>query len=99
MFLDWAGKQLGIKNYVDWYNVSTQVYNSLFLAKSQNLVKLGGITLLYKYESLPQLLSVVYPEYPWKPFEFKAIHSINWNEILQGKVLFFMGVLYFQIKK
>ena len=25
MFLQWAGKQLGIKDYADWYNVSTQV--------------------------------------------------------------------------
>ena len=75
--------QTGIMSLLKYSLISSILANIC-----KDLVKLGGITLLHKYNSLPQLLAVAYPEYPWKPFEFKSILSNDWNEILQGRESF-----------
>lgn len=53
-FISYAAKELYIKNYEDWYNIS-----------SEQIRKMGGFTPLIKNGGLISLLSKVYPEYSW----------------------------------
>jgi hypothetical protein len=81
-FLDWAGKQLGVKEFSDWYKVSTAVANlavASYLRMFKDIKKLGGKPLLEI--PLSRLLTSVYPEHNWELYKFV---SQNWNEILQG---------------
>jgi hypothetical protein len=70
-FIEWAGKQLGIKHINDWNVVSTK-----------DIRELGNVEKLEL--SLPQLLSSVYPEHNWlfdlkskSPFYKKTQHMLK----------------------
>jgi hypothetical protein len=66
-FLDWAAKELGIKEHTDWYRVSTK-----------DIQELGGGSLLSKFGlSLTQLLSHVYPELKWTIASDKSKSSFH----------------------
>jgi hypothetical protein len=74
-FLDWAGNQLGIKDYSDWYKVV-----------SADIRDLGGENLLAKHSfSLPQLLAAVYTDFKWERYRFKSVSAGNWSELFKGK--------------
>ncbi len=63
------GDQLGVRDYTDWYNVTT-----LHLKKLR-----GGSTLLAKYGgSLFKLLSSVLPQHSWDPLKFHVNHN-HWK--------------------
>jgi hypothetical protein len=64
-FIEWVGKQLGIKHYSDWYKVSVK-----------DIKELGGHTLLYNYDySLAKLLTMTYPEHNWETFDLQSKSS------------------------
>ena len=69
--MDWAGKELKIKEMNDWYNV-----------KTIDLYPLGGAGLLRaKYQSsLSLLLTNVYPENKWLPWQFNVTSSKFWAD-------------------
>ncbi len=87
-FMDWAGRELSIKEMKDWYQISRQVKKICFYAEvKQSIVDLGGNELLHSYEGvLPKLLSGVYPEFEWEPFRFKVVTTKNWELVLSGKI-------------
>jgi hypothetical protein len=71
-FLDWAGKELKIKEFSDWYKVT---YN--------DIIKMGGsYLLLTKFGNSPSLLlSTVYPEYDWLPWKFYKGPKNFWTDL------------------
>jgi hypothetical protein len=70
-YLYWLGKQLGIKELNDWYKVTPK-----------DIKEHGGQTLVYVYSSLPNLLSIAYPDHNWEKYKFSSAY--NWDEMLQG---------------
>jgi hypothetical protein len=69
-FIEWASKQLNIKETSDWYNVSLQDFKDI-----------GGFGLLHKYKGSPSLLlSTVFPDYDWLPWKFSAVPHNFWND-------------------
>ncbi len=61
-FMDWAGKELLIKDFKDWYEVSHAVilyFSRLLIEK--DIVRLGGPGSTPVFE----LVSSVYPQYKW----------------------------------
>ena len=79
-FVNWAGKELKIKELSDWYKVTNQVEIQLEKKKSliyKELSSLGGKALIPLFGNM---LSNAYPEYEWLPWKF-AVHSQNfWND-------------------
>ena len=88
-FMNWAEKELKIKEKSDWYKVTRKVLNKE--KKSVCLVfkdfyDLGGLWLLSKYRGSPSaLISAVYPEYNWLPWKFDKIQSKYWEDINNQK--------------
>jgi hypothetical protein len=83
-FMDWAAKQLNIKEMGDWYNVTFKVnIVVIFLLRFQELSEIGGGSLLkYEYNGSPSvLLSEVYPLYDWLPWKFATTPHNYWNEV------------------
>jgi hypothetical protein len=70
-FLDWAGKQLGINEFSDWYNIP-----------AKDIRELRGTPL--DTEGYLEFLSSAYPEYKWEAHKFKSVTADNWNKILQS---------------
>jgi hypothetical protein len=84
-FIDWAGKQLKIKEMSDWYNVSakvTETSRKIPINFFQSFMGIGGTTLLAnKYSgSMTQMLSKLYPEREWLPWKFKKQSRYIWTE-------------------
>ena len=70
----WVATKLNVKEMHDWYNVTNQVLPFHFLVLIlKDLAQLHGRTLLYRYSSLYQLLSTVFPDYNWEPWKFNKI--------------------------
>jgi hypothetical protein len=68
-FLEWATKELNIKEKSDWYKVS-----------ARDLQDIGGASLLIEYNGSPsQLLNEVYPEYDWLPWKFVNTPNHIWT--------------------
>ena len=68
-FMECAGKELKIKVMNDWYKVSVK-----------DLVSVGGSSLLWKYKTSPsKILQAVYPEYPWRLWEFSNSPMEIWK--------------------
>jgi hypothetical protein len=61
-FFDYAGKQLGVNSFDDWYKVSRKVCCVCYYSQNvKDLAELG-----YKYnEDLAHALSIAYPEHKW----------------------------------
>ena len=81
-FMDWAGKQLNIKDMSDWYKVTTQVaFSALTRVKIQEITNLGGgnALKLHHYSMFP-LLSSTYPEYEWLPWKFSKCPKNFWED-------------------
>ena len=78
-FLEWAKKELNIKEYKDWYNISRN-----------KLVELGGLGLLHsKYnDSTFSMLQSLYPEYEWLPWKFSKCPRGYWNNLSNFKKFF-----------
>jgi hypothetical protein len=73
-FLEWAAKELKIKDMSDWYNVTYKVTLPLNICfNGKDFHDIGGSNLLRsKYEtSLLKLLSTMYPDYNWLPWKFE----------------------------
>jgi hypothetical protein len=82
-FLDWAGKELNLKDMGGWYSVTSKVNKEQRLwLMFQNLIDLGGHQAVTKYNSLYHLLSTIYPEFKWEPFKFL---NSSWETLLQGR--------------
>jgi hypothetical protein len=82
-FMEWAGKQLKIKEMSDWYNVSLKVIEFFIFQVEiqQEIVDLGGGNLLQKYYKSPsQLLSGVFPDYEWLPWKFIHCPQNYWED-------------------
>jgi hypothetical protein len=81
--MDWAGKQLNIKEMSDWYNISVKVTYILFIGDSpQELQNIGGSSLLNIYKVSPtRLLAAVYPEFDWVPWEFERCNRNVWTNV------------------
>jgi hypothetical protein len=61
-FLDWAAQQLDLKDLTGWYNVT-----------QKDLIANGGKQILKQYNnSMYELLTAAYPEFPWEQFQFRA---------------------------
>ena len=73
-FIEWAGKELGVKELNDWHHIATK-----------DIIDLGGLRLLASTSnSLPQLLTSLYPDFPWEfsvksksPFHKKSQHLMK----------------------
>lgn len=73
-FGDWLGKQLGIKELGDWYNVT-----------SADVISRGGAVLMDQYaESLSHMLSAIYPNHEWQVWMFSQVSRGSWED---GEVL------------
>jgi hypothetical protein len=83
-FLDWAAKELDIKEMGDWYKVTQKVRKiQEQLPTFQDFAKIGGTSLLTgKYNNSPSLLlSTVYPEYDWLPWKFGRCPQHFWDDV------------------
>jgi hypothetical protein len=82
-FLEWAGKQLKIKEMEDWYKVSVKVLEIFnFQVENKDLSDLGGQGLLHIYNNSPShLLATVFPEYEWLPWKFTRIPVRFWDNL------------------
>jgi hypothetical protein len=71
-FLDFVGEQIGVKNgdLSPWYGVS--------LARDGRRLGIQGIA-KSKYGSIYEMLTAVYPGYPWVPWKFEVIAAENFK--------------------
>lgn len=81
-FLDWAGKQLKLKNTSDWYNVSLKVdlllvYLFIYLFKQLKDIDKRVIN-IYR-GSMAQMLRTIYPEYEWEFWRFSKVPAKYWE--------------------
>ena len=66
-FIDWARKELKIKEINDWHSI-----------KMQDIISLGGRILVNKYHwSMYQLLSSIYPEHDWLSWKYSNVNASN----------------------
>ena len=81
-FIEWARKELKIKEMSDWYHVSTQVIEALyvFIIITKKLIDLGCGLLKQSSNSLASMLSIVYPEYEWLPWKFDLCPRNFWTQ-------------------
>lgn len=71
LFLDWAGKKLGVQKMEDWYSI-----------EGRQIIELkGGSTILHQQGGLVQALKAIYPDYDWKPEKFEQKHSGFWHDM------------------
>jgi hypothetical protein len=73
-FMEWAGKELKIKEMSDWYKIT-----------NKDMFSVGGFTLCKRYKfAVPSLLVTVFTEYKWLPWKFenkqKSTTSTNYWE-------------------
>ena len=79
-FLEWAGKELGIKEIKDWENVTKEVFSrKKRCLYAKDIINLGGKRIL-SVNSLPQLLQEIYPEERNFPENFKCVSVKNVNK-------------------
>jgi hypothetical protein len=71
-FLDWALKELGYEKLDDWYGVD-----------ASDLAKIGGgasLMSIYR-DNLCKVLMTVYHEHDWKPWKFKYMPKLYWEDV------------------
>jgi hypothetical protein len=71
-FLEWAGKQLGIQELSDWYEIP-----------AERVSILGGSRLLNRFGGKQMLLQMCYPHYSWNSLGFQ-----DWQSWKSQKHLF-----------
>jgi hypothetical protein len=82
-FMDLAGKELGIKEMGDWYNVTHKVDFFLICRSNsvQQIIDLkGGKSLLLKHNTILSILSIAYPENEWLPWKFASCPKGFWDD-------------------
>jgi hypothetical protein len=71
-FINWAIKELNIKDKSDWYDV--------------NLHEIGGGGLLNKFkDNMPLLLDNFFPDYEWLPWKFRPCPKKYWSDVNNQK--------------
>jgi hypothetical protein len=66
----------------------------------KDLQRLGGYSLLNKYQSSPsRLFSTVYPEYEWLPWKFDHCPQKYWNSVNNQKQFLDWAGKQFQYKE
>ena len=95
-FLDWVGKELGIKEFSDWYKVRFEVEKvwELYSDKKKDLLKINAYRFVLSSKPLPQVLQEAYPEYKWEEYKFNKADSKYWKEILEGSSFWSKVVTY-----
>ena len=86
-FMDWAGKQLGVKEMNDWYKIK---YNVIVINKSnlcifcKDFIQVGGKSMMDKYNfSLANAIAAVYSEHEWLPWRFQgSATALNKNAFM-----------------
>ncbi len=75
-YLEWVEKQLNIKLLDDWYQV-----------KKDELLDIPGTKVfLSLYDnSLPKMLSSLYPHRNWNAWQFENVHDSYWSNILHQR--------------
>jgi hypothetical protein len=84
LFMDWAGKQLGYKEYSDWYSVLQKVINKESFKSdfAKDIIELGGAGLMNKYQnSARHMVTSLYPEYNWLPWKFRVLPKHYWENM------------------
>jgi hypothetical protein len=82
-FLDWAAQQLNVNQHSDWFKIKKKVgVLAFFLVfEIQDLQRVGGTSLLHKYNDSPfLLLSTVYNEQVWFPWQFERCSQGFWQK-------------------
>ena len=74
--LDHVAKELGVKEYSDWYNVQVKVSFHRIDSSFNMLKDLNQYGFRFKSYMLPQLLSLAYPEHAWS-FKNKVTNAYN----------------------
>ena len=69
-FMDWAGKELGIKDMSDWYKVTTN-----------DIMKIGVGNQFLNHSPIHKLVTDAYPEYEWLPWRFNKCPFSYWNDL------------------
>jgi hypothetical protein len=69
--MDWAAKELKVKEKSDWYNVTREQF-----------LEIGGNTILNKFNySSIFLFSTIYPDYNWLPWKFSMSTLNYWGDV------------------
>eukprot|EP01114_Cavostelium_apophysatum_P019814 TRINITY_DN6476_c0_g1_i1.p1 TRINITY_DN6476_c0_g1~~TRINITY_DN6476_c0_g1_i1.p1 ORF type:complete len:606 (-),score=129.46 TRINITY_DN6476_c0_g1_i1:43-1860(-) len=86
-FFDELGKKFGLKDWTDWYHVS-----------SKDVQTNGGLRMLNYYYggSIIKALEAVYPEHPWRIWKFIEAPKRIWDERKLQRAFF--DELYQQLK-
>lgn len=80
-FVEWASKQLNVKEMSDWYSKTKQVTSLVsFVVNCKDLDSIDKEKALDQNQSLPQILSDVFPEYNWLPWKFNACPPSYWDD-------------------
>lgn len=70
-YMDWLGRQIGVKTMEDWYEIGTE-----------DLLKHGGSGLLVMNNwSATAVVKSVYPEYPWLGWRFRSSSKRYWENV------------------
>jgi hypothetical protein len=85
--VEWAGKELGVKEMSDWYKVAHTVNKKNFpLLIVKDLINLGGAGLVHSYNhSLPQILFTIFPEIAWNAEKFEKSPQNYWDSVENQK--------------
>eukprot|EP01114_Cavostelium_apophysatum_P006045 TRINITY_DN1724_c0_g1_i1.p1 TRINITY_DN1724_c0_g1~~TRINITY_DN1724_c0_g1_i1.p1 ORF type:complete len:404 (+),score=49.64 TRINITY_DN1724_c0_g1_i1:149-1360(+) len=76
-FLDSFAKKFDLKDWTDWYSVS-----------SEQLRNNGGQPLIALYGDIQAAITSIYAEHPWKIYEFNRVSSVHWREPSNVRRLF-----------
>jgi hypothetical protein len=77
-FVNWLGKQLGVKHFDDWYRISME-----------DIMRVAPITLFEMYPGGKMgLLAKIYPHYPWNLTNAKAKLCVLFIQLTKIRFLF-----------
>lgn len=68
-FLNWAGRQLGVRKHTDWYQVGYE-----------DIASLHGSTMIQIFGDWPSVLRDAFPEETWHPWRFNSQLDQHWRE-------------------
>lgn len=67
--LEWLGERVGVRTWEDWYHVTVDQVHAQGC---------GGL-LFHTHKSLPELLTSLYPQYPWVVWNFGPVRKELWS--------------------